>query len=96
MASGLTEGSRNNCRIVGGRDDKDANGGGKSLIVIITALLTRDRVTVVVVPFIALRGDARRRYAALGLQGHFYEAGKIDQASIVFATPEGVATGRFR
>lgn len=68
----------------------------KSLIVIITALLTRDRVTVVVVPFIALRGDARKRYAALGLQSHFYEAGKIDQASIVFATPESVATGRFR
>lgn len=71
-------------------------GAGKSLVVVMTATLARDRVTVVVVPFIALRQDARRRYAALGLQSHVYEAGKADQASVVLATPESVATGHFR
>lgn len=72
-------------------------GGGKSLLFLLPARISRVGTTVVIVPLVALRSDLYARCAKLGISCSAWEAGmQPDSASIVLVTPESFVSGTFQ
>ena len=65
--------------------------GGKSLLIMLAAHLTRGQVTLVVIPYLTLRADLRRRATALGLTS--IDSDVTSEATLVFITPEALIDG---
>ncbi|KAI9882136.1 MAG: hypothetical protein M1823_006121, partial [Watsoniomyces obsoletus] len=70
---------------------------GKSLVMQATAANARGKVTVVIVPFIALRDELRRRCTELDtpIFSSVWQVEHQAQSSLVFATPETASTTAF-
>jgi len=67
-------------------------GEGKSLLFQLPAYISPRGLTIVVVPLVALRYDMMVRCAAIGVTAREWEAERqVDDASIVFVTPETAA-----
>lgn len=67
-------------------------GEGKSLLFQLPAYISPRGLTIVVVPLVALRYDMMVRCAAIGVTAREWEADRqVDDASIVFVTPETAA-----
>lgn len=67
-------------------------GEGKSLLFQLPAYISPRGLTIVVVPLVALRYDMMIRCAAIGVTAREWEADRqVDDASIVFVTPETAA-----
>ena len=72
-------------------------GEGKSLSFMLPAFCSREGVTIVVVPLVALRADMQRRLEEISIDAHMWQGrGGKRAASIVLVTPESVVTKGFR
>ena len=70
--------------------------GGKSLAILIPTYLQRHLVTIVVVPYVALRDDLIRRSQQVGLQSLPWSPGELAHQPLVFVTPEMALRAEFR
>jgi superfamily II DNA helicase RecQ len=72
-------------------------GGGKSLLFMLPAWVSRGGLTIVVLPLVALRWDMQRRCQELGIPCAAWDRQlPPDGASIVLVTPESVPSHEFR
>lgn len=71
-------------------------GGGKSMIFMVPAKMENGRVTVVIVPFLALRQDLDVRCRAIGISPLWWKNGERGQSSLVLVTTDQAATSDFR
>ena len=73
-----------------------ATGVGKSLLFMLSAMLSPQDMTVVVVPLLSLGDDLQDRCATLGIRCEKWNADKQpDGAQIVLVTPKGTASDAF-
>jgi len=73
-----------------------APGSGKSLLIMIPALLSRSQVTVAIIPFIALRDDLQARCRSVGVHTLIWSRGTVSTTSLVLVTPELAVSGEFQ
>ncbi len=73
-----------------------APGSGKSLLIMIPALLSSWQVTVAIVPFVALQDNLQARCRDVGLQTQIWRHDIISTMPLVLVTPEAAVSGEFR
>jgi hypothetical protein len=70
-------------------------GGGKTLLVEISALSDGDKMSVVFVPYTALREDLGRRLRAAGVDARIFASAHMGHVNVVLVTPERAAEQDF-
>ena len=70
-------------------------GGGKSLAITLPTFLQRDRVTIVILPYVALRDDLLARCRAVGLQTRIWHSQGMPNVPLVLVTPESAVSPAF-
>jgi len=70
-------------------------GSGKTLVVMIGAVVADARTTILVLPMVALRGDMLRRFQLVGIQPLIWSVDCRRSASLVIISAEAVCTQGF-
>lgn len=71
-------------------------GSGKSIIFLLPAYCTKDGVTIVISPFVALQEDMARRCKELGIGCTIWSFKEVSINQVILITPEAFSTKTFK